>query len=178
MAEKKVKVSKKPAAKKTTPKKSTVKKAAAKKTALQPVAKETVGALSFNPYDVKKNEQYMNEGQLEHFHIILNQWKSQLMEEVDSTVGHMQEDAGIYPDTLDRASQEEGFSLELRKRDRERKLIKKIEEALIMIDNKEYGYCEDCGTEIGIQRLEARPTADKCIDCKTFEEIREKQGNV
>lgn len=135
-----------------------------------------VTSLGFSPYKIKKGEEYMNDKQRDHFRDILNQWRKQLMEEVDSTVVHLKEDAASYPDPLDRASQEEGFNLELRTRDRERKLIKKIEQALDTIDEREYGYCEDCGTEIGIRRLEARPTATKCIDCKTFEEIREKQS--
>lgn len=134
-----------------------------------------VGPLGFTPYKEKKGEEYMNDKQLEHFRDILNVWKERLMEEVDSTVVHMKEEAASYPDPLDRAAQEEGFSLELRTRDRERKLIKKIEQSLDMIEQKEYGYCDACGAEIGTRRLEARPTADKCIDCKTFEEIREKQ---
>lgn len=134
-----------------------------------------VEPLDFTPYKEKKGEEYMNDDQQEHFHNILNMWKACLMQEVDSTVVHMKEEAASYPDPLDRAAQEEGFSLELRTRDRERKLIKKIEQAIDMIKNKEYGYCESCGAKIGIRRLEARPTADKCIDCKTFEEIREKQ---
>ena len=141
----------------------------------QDQAAALVGPLGFTPYKEKKSEEYMNENQLEHFRNILNMWKARLMQEVDSTVVHMKEEAASYPDPLDRAAQEEGFSLELRTRDRERKLIKKIEQALDMIDQNEYGYCESCGAEIGIRRLEARPTADKCIDCKTFEEIREKQ---
>ncbi len=135
----------------------------------------TAGSLDFMPYKEKKGEEYMSEGQLEHFQNILNMWKTRLMQEVDSTVVHMKEEAASYPDPLDRAAQEEEFNLELRTRDRERKLIKKIEQTLDMIDHKEYGYCKSCGAEIGIRRLEARPTADKCIDCKTFEEIREKQ---
>ena len=134
-----------------------------------------VGPLGFVPYKEKKGEEYMSDNQLQHFQDILNLWKERLMKEVDSTVVHMKEEAASYPDPLDRAAQEEGFSLELRTRDRERKLIKKIEQSLDMIENKEYGFCEACGAEIGIRRLEARPTADKCIDCKTFEEIREKQ---
>ncbi|MCB1828393.1 MAG: RNA polymerase-binding protein DksA [Coxiellaceae bacterium] len=133
------------------------------------------GPLGFTPYKEKKGEAYMNDNQLQHFRSILEAWKARLMAEVDSTVVHMKEEAASYPDPLDRAAQEEGFSLELRTRDRERKLIKKIEQSLDLIDNKDYGYCESCGAEIGIRRLEARPTADKCIDCKTFEEIREKQ---
>ena len=136
--------------------------------------------VSFPPYKLRKGERYMNEKQKNHFRKILFQWKKQLMEEVDSTVGHLKEEANVYADPLDRASQEEGFNLELRTRDRERKLIKKIEQSLDSIDLVEdcgrYGYCKDCGAEIGIRRLEARPTASKCIDCKTFEEIREKQS--
>jgi len=133
------------------------------------------GPLDFKPYKVKKTEEYMNETQLEHFRIILTNWKTSLMEEVDRTVHHMQDDAAIFPDPLDRAAQEEEFSLELRTRDRERKLIRKIQMALEAIDSGEYGYCTSCGADIGIRRLEARPTAELCIDCKTFDEIREKQ---
>ena|SRR3990167_3563355 len=133
------------------------------------------GFLGVNSYQPSADESYMSARQLEHFRRILLQWKTQLMQEVDSTVVHMKEEAAAYPDPLDRAVQEEGFSLELRTRDRERKLLKKIESSLDLIDRGEYGYCEDCGAEIGIRRLEARPTAEKCIDCKTFQEIREKQ---
>src|SRR3990167_7038952 len=140
-----------------------------------PKANKTT-ALGFTPYKAKKDEEYMNENQREHFRNILLEWKKQLMEEVDSTVVHLKEEGVAYADPLDRASQEEGFNLELRTRDRERKLIKKIEQVLDDIEEGEYGYCEDCGAEIGIRRLEARPTATKCIDCKTFEEIREKQS--
>ena len=117
----------------------------------------------------------MNEAQEAHFRAILQAWKTELMEEVDRTVHHMQDEAANFPDPNDRATQESEFSLELRTRDRERKLIKKIEETLTLIDNHEYGYCEACGVEIGIRRLEARPTASLCIDCKTLDEIREKQ---
>ena len=99
----------------------------------------------------------------------------ELMQEVDRTVHHMQDEAANFPDPADRASQEEEFSLELRARDRERKLIKKIDETLQLIDDNEYGWCDSCGVEIGIRRLEARPTATLCIDCKTLAEIREKQ---
>lgn len=129
------------------------------------------------PYKEKKGEEYMCDRQKEHFRTILNAWKQQLMEEVDRTLHHMQDEAENYPDPNDRASQEENFSLELRARDRERKLIKKIENTIQRIDDDEYGYCDACGIEIGIRRLEARPTATLCIDCKTLEEIREKQGN-
>jgi DnaK suppressor protein len=117
----------------------------------------------------------MNERQLEHFRQILLAWKRDLMEEVDRTVHHMKDEAANFPDPNDRATQESEFSLELRTRDRERKLIKKIDEALDMVEADEYGYCETCGIEIGIRRLEARPTATLCIDCKTLDEIRERQ---
>lgn len=129
----------------------------------------------FTPYKEKKGEEYMNDKQLEHFRVILKAWKSELMHEVDRTVGHMKDDAANFPDPADRASQEEEFSLELRTRDRERKLIKKIDESLNELDTGEYGYCETCGVEIGIRRLEARPTATQCIDCKSLDEIKEKQ---
>mgnify|MGYP001172998797 CR=1 FL=1 len=138
----------------------------------------TAGAVEFSPYKEVANETYMNENQKQHFHDILSKWKNQLMSEVDSTVGHMKQEALSLPDPLDRATQEEGFNLELRTRDRERKLIKKIEQSLDDIDKGVYGYCEECGVDIGIRRLEARPTADKCIDCKTFSEIRERQEGL
>jgi DnaK suppressor protein len=127
------------------------------------------------PYTVEAGEEYMNERQLEHFRNILQAWKRDLMEEVDRTVDHMKDEAANFPDPNDRATQESEFSLELRTRDRERKLIKKIDEALGVVDAHEYGYCDTCGIEIGIRRLEARPTATLCIDCKTLDEIRERQ---
>lgn len=130
---------------------------------------------SFEPYQEKDSEEYMNTTQLKHFEDILNNWKKELMHEVDRTVSHMQDDAANFPDPNDRATQESEFSLELRTRDRERRLIKKIEDALKDIDSEDYGYCETCGIEIGIRRLEARPTATLCIDCKTLDEIRERQ---
>ena len=117
----------------------------------------------------------MSEGQVAHFRRILQNWKSELMQEVDRTVHHMKDEAANFPDPNDRATQESEFSLELRTRDRERKLIKKIEEALERLERGEYGYCETCGVEIGLRRLEARPTATQCIDCKTLDEIRERQ---
>lgn len=134
-----------------------------------------LGALEFTPYQIKDNEIYMNDHQKDHFRKILDAWKQQLMQDVDLTVGHLKEEAVFYADPVDRASQEEGFNLELRTRDRERRLIKKIEQSLDLINTGEYGFCEDCGAEIGVRRMEARPTAVKCIDCKTFQEIREKQ---
>ena len=129
----------------------------------------------FKPYKPKRGEAYMSEGQIEHFRNILKDWKRELMEEVDRTVHHMQDEAANFPDPTDRATQESEFSLELRARDRERKLIRKIDEAIASLDRDEYGYCETCGTEIGIRRLEARPTATLCVDCKSLEEIRERQ---
>lgn len=128
----------------------------------------------FEPYQPKPSEEYMNDAQLEHFHSILVNWKKKLMAEVDRTMHHMQDETHNAADPADRATQEEEFNLELRTRDRERKLIKKIEQTLSNIENKDYGYCESCGIEIGIKRLEARPTATMCIECKTLDEIREK----
>mgnify|MGYP000709261339 FL=1 len=129
----------------------------------------------FAPYVPKKGEEYMSEPMRAHFTGILNKWKLELMQEVDRTVHHMQDEAANFPDPADRASQEEEFSLELRARDRERKLIKKIDETLQLIEDNDYGWCDSCGVEIGIRRLEARPTATLCIDCKTLAEIKEKQ---
>ena len=137
--------------------------------------KSTASPFSFTPYVEVQDEEYMNESQLKHFEAILNNWKAELMHEVDRTVTHMKDDAANYPDPNDRATQESEFSLELRTRDRERKLIKKIDESLKEIESGDYGFCEACGIEIGIRRLEARPTASLCIDCKTLDEIREKQ---
>jgi DnaK suppressor protein len=146
----------------------------AKKAAARP-ASSTGPAQDIAPYQKSKDEEYMNDAQVEHFRNILLAWKRELMEEVDRTVHHMQDEAANFPDPNDRATQESEFSMELRARDRERKLIKKIDEALMNLENEEYGYCEACGVEIGIRRLEARPTATLCIDCKTLDEIREKQ---
>lgn len=127
------------------------------------------------PYQAARGEEYMNSNQIAHFRQLLLTWRHELMQEVDRTVHHMQDDAANFPDPNDRATQEEEFALELRTRDRERKLIKKINESLAALDAGTYGYCEMCGVEIGIKRLEARPTATLCIDCKTLDEIREKQ---
>ncbi|GHC34841.1 RNA polymerase-binding protein DksA [Aidingimonas halophila] len=141
-----------------------------------PATEQKAEALKkFTPYEAAPGEEYMNEKQLEHFRQILLSWKQELMEEVDRTVRHLQEEANNYADPADRATQEEGFSLELRTRDRERKLLKKINETIEKIDEEEYGYCEACGVEIGIRRLEARPTATLCVDCKTLDELKEKQ---
>lgn len=173
------------AAKKAAPKKAPAKKAAAKpKAKAKAKAKAKSRARSkasaaefknFEPYKPKRGEEYMNEKQREHFMSILLNWKKELMEEVDRTVTHMKDEAANFPDPADRATQEEEFSLELRTRDRERKLIKKIDSTMERIEQDDYGFCDACGVEIGIQRLEARPTATMCIDCKTLAEIKEKQ---
>lgn len=131
-------------------------------------------APDITPYQPIEGEEYMNERQEAHFERILQAWRKELMEEVDRTMGHMKDGATQFPDPNDRASQEEEFSLELRARDRERKLIRKIDQALERLQHHDYGYCETCGVEIGIRRLEARPTATLCIDCKTLEEDRER----
>lgn len=169
-------VKKKPAAKKTAPAK---KAAAQKKTSAARTPKAAAGKVGPVPgiaaYHETRGEEYMNDAQVAHFRNILLTWKKELMEEVDRTVHHMQDDAANFPDPNDRATQESEFSMELRARDRERKLIKKIDEALGHLDEDEYGYCEACGVEIGVKRLEARPTATLCIDCKILDEIREKQ---
>lgn len=129
----------------------------------------------FTPYTPDEGEEYMNEAQREHFRAILVQWKNDLMEEVDRTMHHMKDEAANFPDPNDRASQESEFSLELRTRDRERKLIRKIDQGIASVDRDEYGFCDTCGMEIGIRRLEARPTATLCVDCKSLDEIRERQ---
>lgn len=142
------------------------------------MSKSSLSLLSLagvEPYQVKEGEDYMNEEQLLHFKKILLAWREQIQEETSRTVAHMQDEAANFPDPADRATQEEEFSLELRNRDRERKLMKKIEHTLKKLETDDFGYCESCGVEIGIRRLEARPTADLCIDCKTLAEIREKQ---
>ena len=130
---------------------------------------------SFTPYAAKKGEEYMNAKQRSHFRKILENLKGELSQEIDRTVHTMQDEATVFADPNDRASQESDMALELRNRDRERKLIKKIDETIARIDANEYGYCESCGVEIGLKRLEARPTATLCIDCKTLDELREKQ---
>jgi DnaK suppressor protein len=185
VAKKKAVTSKETARKKTVATKKTVKKAAPKKATVKKIApkraanKKTSSQIGpvpgIAPYQEKKGEEYMNDKQTAHFRDILLAWKRGLMEEVDRTVHHMQDDAANFPDPNDRATQESEFSMELRARDRERKLIKKIDESIRNLDNKDFGFCEACGVEIGIKRLEARPTAVLCIDCKVIDEIREKQ---
>lgn len=139
-------------------------------------AQENPTTMGIAPYKEKKGEEYMNENQLAHIEKILMAWRQSLMEEVDRTVTHMKDEASNFPDPSDRASQEEEFSIELRTRDRERKLIKKIEDSLERLREDDFGYCEACGIEIGLRRLEARPTATLCIDCKTLAEIKERQN--
>ena len=129
----------------------------------------------FKPYQLKSNEEYMNADQVAHFRKLLIALKQKLLDEIANTVHHMRDEAANFPDPNDRATQESEFSLELRNRDRERKLIKKIDESLTDLESGEYGYCETCGIEIGIRRLEARPTATLCIDCKELDEIKERQ---
>jgi DnaK suppressor protein len=189
-AKSKAKVKKPPATKKksttTKAKKKTVSKTVTRQAKSTPAKKKPAAKNPapssnflingrFMPYEIKDGEEYMCEAQLEHFRQILNGWKHDLMEEVDHTLSEMKEVDNL-SDLNDRASQEESFALELRTRDRERKLIRKIESAIQQIDDDDYGYCESCGVEIGIRRLEARPTASLCIECKTLAEIREKRS--
>lgn len=138
------------------------------------MAEETLHK-QFPPYVPAKGEDYMSEKQLAHFREILDTLKRELMEDIERTVHTLQDEATVFADPNDRASQESDIALELRNRDRERKLIKKVDEALGRIEDGEYGYCDSCGVEIGLKRLEARPTATLCIDCKTLEEMRERQ---
>ena len=181
---------KKAVAKKTTTKKTTTKKVAPKKPAAKKVtAKKTAPKkakkiekyeeaqflASIKPYALKKNEKYMNAKQKKHFQEILVSWKEQLQIEQDRTADKIQKNVSHFPDESDRATHEEEFTLELRTRERERKLLSKISESIEDLKSDDYGYCASCGIEIGIRRLEARPTATRCIDCKTIEEIHERQ---
>ena len=165
----------KPAAKPAT--KKAAAKPATKKAAAKPATKNIInsGNKIFKKYSSKGNESYMNKNQIKHFKDILIGWKNELSHDIDKTVSNMQDEITSYADPNDRASQESDMALELRNRDRERKLIKKIDQTLRNIENDDYGYCEQCGEEIGLNRLQARPTATLCIDCKTLDEIREKQ---
>ena len=183
MATKK-KVTKKTATKKVT-KKTAAKKVAKKATkkATQKVAKKvsSVDASKdglihgVEPYKIKAREKYMSPNQVDHFRNILLSWKNNLLEEVSRTIHLMQDENINHPDPNDRASQETDMSLELRNRDRERKLLKKIDQTILKVDSDDYGWCDRCGIEIGIRRLEARPTAELCVDCKTLDEIKERQ---
>ena len=131
--------------------------------------------MRFEPYKAKKGEEYMNAKQLAHFRKMLDAWKTELSQDIDSTLHSMQDEETVLADPNDRATLESDMALELRNRDRERKLIKKINETIARIDSEDYGYCESCGVEIGLERLQARPTAALCVECKTREEIRERQ---
>jgi len=171
---------KKTASKKVTKKTSTVSKAS-KVTKKTVTRKKTKAAANDNlihgiePYKEKAREKYMNPKQSAHFRNILLAWKTNLLDEVSKTIHLMQDENINHPDPNDRASQETDMSLELRNRDRERKLLKKIDSTVARVDNDDYGWCDRCGIEIGIRRLEARPTAELCVDCKTLNEIKERQ---
>ncbi|QJC36125.1 RNA polymerase-binding protein DksA [Enterobacteriaceae endosymbiont of Donacia cincticornis] len=138
----------------------------------------SLNILSFagvSPYKLKPNEKYMNKKQLLHFKKILESWKKKINKKINNTVTYIKDGTSNFPDPIDRATQEEEFNLELRNRDRERRLIKKIEITLKKFNTKNFGYCDCCEIEIGLKRLEAQPTANLCIDCKTLAEIRAKQ---
>ena len=160
---------KKAPAKKSTIKKSPVKKASAKKI----VSKKRTSPIS--SYKGRKGEKYMSAAMKKHFNAVLIEWREHLREEMQKTFDHLKNKGESYADPIDRASQEEEFAFELRTRDRERKLVNKIAGSLEQIKQDDYGYCYACGIEIGVKRLEARPTATHCIDCKTLDEIKEKQ---
>ena len=136
----------------------------------------TPADIKFTPYAPEKDEEYMSDEQLEHFKQILLNWKQQLIGEADRTKSYIQDESSAMPDINDRATQEEEFALALRTRDRERKLIRKIDKSIAEIDGGDYGFCHTCGVEIGLRRLEARPTATQCIDCKTLAEMKERQN--
>ena len=172
----KIPTKKKPIKKVQSKKPVAKKKPAPKKT----VKKSNVTTIANNkskiaPYKLKKNEKYMSAAMRKHFIAVLLLWKEHLKEEMQKTFDHLRTKGETYADPIDRASQEEEFAFELRTRDRERKLINKIGISIEQIKNDEYGWCESCGDEIGVKRLEARPTATHCIDCKTLDEIKEKQ---
>jgi len=174
VARKKVATKKKPAAKKKTVSK---KKPAARKKA-KPKARPRTNRTepgAYTPYKARKGEEYMGPKQVAHFRQILLNWKQELMEEVDRTVHHMQDEAANFPDPNDRATQESEFGLELRTRDRERKLLRKIGSALSRIEEGSYGYCEETGEEIGLKRLEARPVATLCVEAQERRELAERQ---
>ena len=182
-------VAKKTPAKKAAPKKTTAKKVVAKKTpakkaapkkttAKKVVAKKSISKKRTTPissYKGRKGEKYMSAAMKKHFNAVLIEWREHLREEMQKTFDHLKNKGESYADPIDRASQEEEFAFELRTRDRERKLINKIASSIEQIKQDDYGYCYACGIEIGVKRLEARPTATHCIDCKTLDEIKEKQ---
>ena len=173
-------VAKKTPAKKAPVKKAPVKKVAVKKAPVKKVvAKKTpvkkVDQTPISSYQGRKGEKYMSAAMKKHFHAVLIDWREHLKDEMQKTFDHLKNKGESYADPIDRASQEEEFAFELRTRDRERKLISKIAMSLEQIKQDDYGYCYACGIEIGVKRLEARPTATHCIDCKTLDEIKEKQ---
>ena len=157
-------------------KESSVKKASAKKVTKSP-ATIANNKSKIAPYKAKKKEKYMSVAMKKHFVSVLLLWKEHLQDEMQKTFDHLRTKGETYADPMDRASQEEEFAFELRTRDRERKLISKIGVSIEQIKQDDYGWCEACGDEIGVKRLEARPTATHCIDCKTLDEIKEKQLN-
>ncbi len=172
---------KKAVAKKAPAKKATAKKAPAKKKVAKKATRRRTGDVmsgpihGIEPYKPKRGEEYMSDEQLEHFREILTAWKKELMFEVDRTVHHMQDEAANFPDPNDRATQESEFGLELRTRDRERKLLRKIDSALTRIDEGSYGWCDETGEEIGLKRLEARPVATLCLEAQERRELAERQ---
>ena len=165
---------KKAPAKKVAAKKTAVKKVAAKKTPAKKVSAKK-RSTPISSYQGRKGEKYMSAAMKKHFLAVLIDWREHLKEEMQKTFDHLKNKGESYADPIDRASQEEEFAFELRTRDRERKLISKIAMSLEQIKQDDYGYCYACGIEIGVKRLEARPTATHCIDCKTLDEIKEKQ---
>jgi len=164
---------KKAPAKKAPAKKAPAKKAPVKKTIAKKGSKKRTTPIS--SYKGRKGEKYMSAAMKKHFNAVLIEWREHLREEMQKTFDHLKNKGESYADPIDRASQEEEFAFELRTRDRERKLINKIASSLEQIKQDDYGYCYACGIEIGVKRLEARPTATHCIDCKTLDEIKEKQ---
>ena len=174
-ARKKAVSKKRPALKKKVPaRKPAVRKVAARRA--KPRGDVLSGPIhGIAPYKPKRGEEYMSDDQLEHFRNILSAWKRELMYEVDRTVHHMQDEAANFPDPNDRATQESEFGLELRTRDRERKLLRKIDSALVRIDERTYGWCDETGEEIGLKRLEARPVATLCLEAQERRELAERQ---
>jgi DnaK suppressor protein len=175
---KKVVAKKKPAVKKAVAKKVVAKKKPAVKKSIakkRPAVKKVAVKKKLSAYKPKKKEKYMSAAMKRHFNEILVNWREDLREEMQKTFEHLKDKGEKPADDLDRASQEEEFAFELRTRDRERKLINKIASSIELLKQDDYGYCESCGVNIGIKRLEARPTATHCIDCKTLDEIKEKQ---
>ena len=173
-------IAKKTVAKKVTVKKKPIKKTQTKKSPSKIVKKTKANTVANNkskiaPYKPKKNEKYMSAAMKRHFIAVLLLWKEHLLDEMQKTFDHLRAKGETYADPVDRASQEEEFAFELRTRDRERKLINKISTSIEKIKQDDYGWCESCGDEIGVKRLEARPTATHCIDCKTLDEIKERQ---